>query len=243
MPSDAEISTMETFLEVLQPIMEITETLGDEKLVTISAITPLLYKLLSIHLVENSSDSSLAKTMKKIMMGDLKDRYNDVMSLINKACFLDPRFKALAFMADSDKSFTIASMEEEAQVLNDDDSTSLDTSTSTINLTDDDDAPPPSKKAKKGLMSLLDDVVNSKSQDEGAPLSDSERIKAEVEREMSNYIAIEIDPSTVGNPLVWCRDNQKHYPRLAQLVRKFLCIPATSVPSEHAFSVASFVQT
>ena len=195
MPSDAEISTMETFLEVLQPIVEITETLGGEKLVTISATRPLLYKLLSIHLVENSSDSLLAKTMKEIMMGDLKDRYDDVMSLINKACFLDPRFKALAFMTDSDKSFTIASVEDEAQELNDDDITSLDTtSTSTINLTDDDDAPPPPKKAKKGLMSLLDDVVNSKSQDEGAPLSDSERIKAEVEREMSNYIAIEIDP-------------------------------------------------
>ena len=144
-------------------------------------------------------------------------------------------------MTDSDKSFTITSVEEEAQELNDDDSNSLDTSTSTINLTDDDDAPPPSKKAKKGLMSLLDDVVNSKSQDEGAPLSDSERIKAEVEREMNNYIAIEVDPSTVGNPLVWWKDNQEHYPRLARLARKFFCIPATSVPSERAFSVAGHV--
>jgi len=48
MPSD---STMETFLEVLQPIVQITEILGDKKLVTISAVRPLLYKLLSIHLV------------------------------------------------------------------------------------------------------------------------------------------------------------------------------------------------
>jgi len=238
MPSDLEISTMETFLEVLQPIVQITETLGGEKLVTISAVRPLLYKLLSIHLVEKSSDSSLAKTMKNILLGDLKNRYDDVMSLINKACFLDPRFKGLAFMTDSDKSFTIASVEEEAQELSS--LESLDTSASTISLTDD-DAPPPSKKAKKGLMSLLDDVVNSKSQDEAATLSGSERIKAEVEREMNNYNAIDIDPSKVGNPLVWWRDNQKHYPRLARLARKFLCIPATSVPSERAFSVAGHV--
>jgi len=35
-------------------------------------------------------------------------------------------------------------------------------------------------------MFLLDDVVNSKFQDEAAPLPGSEGIKAEVEREMSN---------------------------------------------------------
>jgi len=115
MPSDSEISTMETFFEVLQPIVQITEILGGEKLVTISAVRPLLYKLLSIHLVEKSSDSSVVKTMKNILLGDLKNHYDDATSLINKACFLDPRFKALAFMIDSDKNFTIASVEEEEQ--------------------------------------------------------------------------------------------------------------------------------
>jgi len=54
--------------------------------------------------------------MKNIFLGDLKNCCDDIMSLINKACFLDPRFKALAFMTDSDKCFTIASVEEEARV-------------------------------------------------------------------------------------------------------------------------------
>jgi len=58
-------------------------------------------------------------------------------------------------LTDSDKSFTIASVEEEAHELSI--LESLDSSTSTISLTDDDDAPPPSKK---GLVSLLDEVVN-----------------------------------------------------------------------------------
>jgi len=86
-------------------------------------------------------------------------------------------------MTNSDKSFTISSVEEEAQELSS--LESLDSSTRTISLTDD-DTPPSSKRAKKGLMSLLDDVVNSISQDEAAPLSGSERIKAEVERGMIN---------------------------------------------------------
>ena len=46
--------------------------------------------------------------------------YDNIMSLINKACFLDPRFKALVFMADSDKSCTISLVKEEAQIQNDD---------------------------------------------------------------------------------------------------------------------------
>ena len=47
MPNDAEILMIETFL-VLEPILKITEMLGGEKLVAISAVRPLLYKLLSI---------------------------------------------------------------------------------------------------------------------------------------------------------------------------------------------------
>ena len=58
---------------------------------------------------------------------------------------------------------------------------------------------------------------------------------------MNNYLAIEIDPSTVGDPLVWWKSNQKHYPQLAQLARKYLCVLATSVPSERAFSVAGHI--
>jgi len=43
MPSDSQISTMETFLEVLQPIVQITQTLGGEKLVMISIVRSLFY--------------------------------------------------------------------------------------------------------------------------------------------------------------------------------------------------------
>ena len=80
-------------------------------------------------------------------------------------------------MADSDKSCTIASVKEEAQKQSND-SIRANTSTSTVNLSDDDDAPPSPKKAKKGLMSLLDNVVSSKAQyDDVALFSVTERKK------------------------------------------------------------------
>lgn len=38
------------------------------------------------------------------------------------------------------------------------------------------------------------------------------------------------------DPLQWWRDNKVRFPRMACLARKYLCVPATSVPSERIFS-------
>ena len=69
-------------------------------------------------------------------------------------------------------------------------------------------------------MYLLDDVSSKAQDDDVALLSDTERKKAEVEREVKNYLAFEIEPTVLDNPLVWWRDNQKQFPQLAQLARK-----------------------
>jgi hypothetical protein len=40
------------------------------------------------------------------------------------------------------------------------------------------------------------------------------------------------------NPLEWWLQREERYPTVAHLVRRFLCIPATSAPSERVFSQA-----
>ena len=57
MPSDVEFSIMESYVEIMKPLVEITESIGAKKWVTISTIRPLLHKLLKVHLTSKPSDT------------------------------------------------------------------------------------------------------------------------------------------------------------------------------------------
>lgn len=55
-------------------------------------------------------------------------------------------------------------------------------------------------------------------------------------KEIQKYICIEANPT--DNPTKWWKTYHAQLPLLSLMARKYLCIPATSVPSERAFSVA-----
>ena len=115
MPSESEFSTMETFVAVMKSLVQITEAIGAQKWVTISAIRPLLHKLLNIEFQPASSDSSLKKSMKRVMHSNLEHRYTGPkLEALNKAAFLDPRFKLLKFLSEEERESTIAQIEEES---------------------------------------------------------------------------------------------------------------------------------
>ena len=78
-----------------------------------------------------------------------ESRYTDpdVADLIDKACFLDPLFKALSFLPESDRKRVIAAVQEEAKCF------FVPTPEST------EQESPQKRKKKGGLMSLLEDIV------------------------------------------------------------------------------------
>ena len=93
MPSDSEFNTMEAFVSVMKPLVEITEAIGAEKWITISTIRPILHKLLQSHLIPLEDDNLLNKTIKKVILNDLQERYTgETLQFLTKATVLDPRF-------------------------------------------------------------------------------------------------------------------------------------------------------
>lgn len=63
-------------------------------------------------------------------------------------------------------------------------------------------------------------------------------MRSRLSRELDDYLRDE--PAEIDE-LEWWRQNQKKYPHLVQLALKYLCIPATSTPSERIFSKAGLV--
>ena len=75
MPTDNEITVMETFVEIMRPITEITEVMGGEKCVTLSAMRLFLYKLLNKYLVVKPTDSNISKEIKTAVKANAKQKH------------------------------------------------------------------------------------------------------------------------------------------------------------------------
>jgi hypothetical protein len=89
---------------------------------------------------------------------------------------------------------------------------------------------------KKKLQSLLEESVSSK------PSSQSNNLNNYVQLELLSYLRMP-NITLEENPLLWWKAHQHLFPTLNILARKYLCIPATSAPSERLFSVGSNIVT
>jgi hypothetical protein len=61
-------------------------------------------------------------------------------------------------------------------------------------------------------------------------------------REISLYRSLPRARSTI-DPLRWWAEQENSFPTLSKMARKYLCVPATSVPSERDFSSAGNIVT
>ena len=66
------------------------------------------------------------------------------------------------------------------------------------------------------------------------------RARCDLEGELKTYLALKVEPAGT-DILKWWSEHANAFPRLAAMARCFLAVPATSAPSERAFSRAKRV--
>ena len=222
MPSENEFSTLESLVEVLKPLSVFTDALSGENHVTVSALRPLLNHLLTNLLHVDLGSNGLINEMKDIIRRDLSTRYNspEIAVLLDKCSFLDPRFKAEYL---EDKEGTFEALTSEAAALAD--------KTTPPTHEHEEETPPPAKRAK-GLAAILKKVPMR------SPIELTSHQRAT--KEIVAYSDLPLE-ETSRDPLDWWKQNSDRFPLLSVLVRKYLCICGTSVPSERAFSSGGYI--
>ena len=170
------------------------------------------------HLQVNDSDSRPVREFKQATATDIRRRFNleQEDGLITRACLLDPRFKHRF----KDRAGAVNEIIEDMTKQHHHDHSNQDHAAA---------EPPPKKTATETALDYL--IPSSSDEDDTEDASDI------VKREWDSYMQLR-KVAKNKDPTLWWRKNYVYYPNLAKQAREILGIPATSVPSERAFSTA-----
>lgn len=214
--SDEEYDQMKPIITALLPFLKATEEMSAEKTTTLSKIIPLARSLLQ---KAKSSPLPLSKALEKHMLTRKFDLL-ETFSPLSQATLMDPRFKKIAFKDEANLANVQKSIQAEMTAI-----PQKEAANQQINQV----SPPSTSAATDDLWLDFDiDVQHS---------SDHRSLQTEKQVECRRYFE-EQNIARDSDPLHYWSSCEKSLPMLSSLARKFLCIPATSVPSERLFSAA-----
>lgn len=232
--SDMEWDKIKRLATLMQHFVEATDILGGENYVSISNILPVI-NALSTKLVLGEDDPNYIMRIKGVLNDEINLRMTSFRSLniLKLAVVLDPRYKKLSFVNESEKeSFWNVLYDEigfENKIIKtntfDDDGVYKNTDEFNFdNINSDHDT-----NTKSGLLLEL----------EGSSEYKDDSIK-NFKDEIFMYRK-ESRISTKDDPLLWWDLNKKKYPLLSNYARCVLSIPATSIPCERLFSSSGYI--
>ena len=214
-----ELQLLDSTIDVLGVFFDATEEMSSEKFTSISKIIPLIRQLKQ---KTEKSETTLAKKLQS----QIDDYFCNVENtkLLTMTTILDPHFKNKVFSSDSTRRRVEEELREEMAAIN------LETvPDSSSEKRGDDETVKERKKKKTSLWDSFDQEIE---EEKKAPLS-----KSATMLEYESYILLE-RITRKENALHWWKNHEAHLPRLSKLAKKYLCIPASSVPSERVFSKA-----
>ncbi|XP_076591430.1 E3 SUMO-protein ligase ZBED1 [Chaetodon auriga] len=230
-PSWQDIAVLELVNAALKPAAEFTDLLSGESYVTVSSIKPVLKLLTEDVLKPSDEDTTLTSDIKQKMCSVLEEKYRPaaLQKTLAKACLLDPRYRGNSF--DDDTEETKCALIEE--ILDTEGGGSgASASAAAQQESSAQTAVPPAAKKK-----TLGDLLKSRTT---TSATIPKRVRANTE--LTRYL-LEDPIDSNADPLAWWRDNQGRFPLLSKIARKYMCICATSAPSERVFSAAGNIVT
>lgn len=111
--NDEDLSCAENVAKALKPLKVATHVMSEEKTPTLSIIAPLHAQLCQSAEIL-ATDSAATKEIKNAVSVDLGKRYVSDKPFLCMASALDPRFKALPFLEETERQETYTSMAAEA---------------------------------------------------------------------------------------------------------------------------------
>ena len=199
---------------------------------------------------EKDNDPNYIVDMKKSMLADLDNRYQDerIKSILAIACFLDPRFKSHVSSHTKHKLIELTEELNESTMGPDSESMNLVPNTLSQDLSMISMFPPVATSTpipSKNGQSIENDIYmdsDSDSEDEHLLITLHQKIVSEVTI-YDVQPAIPKDQQKFYDPLKWWKHHESMFPLLTKTFKILFCIPATSVPSERAFSMANNIVT
>lgn len=214
-------------VNVLKPAGYVTVELSGQKYVTMSSVIPVIRGLQ--HVLRNlNPQTPVAKTLRDSLLESVTKRLEilETNKMSAKSTFLDPRFRKTGFGLETNAKNAQQWVSEELATL-------LDEKTTNHSLT-------PTNEVRSSLAASSEmntpsiwDFFDSKAAEvetQATPLSSAMVI-------IKQYLDLPLIPRN-KNPFDFWETYRTVFPELFELATKYLCVPATSVPSERVFSKA-----
>ncbi|XP_077378781.1 E3 SUMO-protein ligase ZBED1-like isoform X2 [Festucalex cinctus] len=238
MPTWEDTHVMESIKKALCPLRDFTDALSEEEYVGVSYVKAVLH-LLKVNLLNlDDEDSELTNMMKTTILNYLTEKYQDPTAdaLLDMASLLDPRFKSQYIDSDKKEGVQARAASELESML---DAQAHHQPPSTSWSLEMEEQSPPKKAKKKTLAGFFKTTGMASST---ATMSAPPTLRQAIDAELKAYLSTP-NANSEMDPLEWWRLNEGNFPRVSQLARKYLCVPATSAPSERVFSTGGNVVT
>lgn len=187
----------------------------------------MLYHLRDTALKVETEDVNMTKVIKEEVLAQLDKKYDNdkTMQLMRTATLLNPRYKGY-HLAPVQLDFIKTKLQVEMVEFWSEKRAGPPAVRVRVEEDEEEERDEaPQQPVKKTLGGLLGRV---KPQSRRTP-------EQMAETEMDIYISEDVTEGE-DDPLTWWKENEKRFPLISNMARKYLCIPATSTPSERVYS-------